>query len=292
MTKKKKTSLGWLQQHILTLLWDREMYGQEIQRNLGMRGKKVGPGQLYPALRTLEEMEALTSRNLVGIEESKEQGHSTNRKYYTVTDSGKRLLLHDLTMVFRLLEIMVAERADYVFDDIPELADIIPGAVVVDFSPPHLEYARMKLAPMTAPTGRYFITAENRDQSNMLRERIELIGLEESVTVLERQKKTIPLPDKSVDVALILFKLHEDGSEWMLKEMSRILKDVGKGVIIDTVSLKDHILEEIIPQFLPGHSRTGIDLDSLLPLLKENKLQIVFEKKERGILYLVLSKKK
>ena len=70
---------GMLSFLILWLLSKKDMYGQELAKEIGKRrGTKPNPGTIYPALRELNK------RGLIG---SKKEGRITN---YHITEKGRK----------------------------------------------------------------------------------------------------------------------------------------------------------------------------------------------------------
>ncbi len=280
MKKTKNIHLGWLQQTLLTMLYGHEMYGLQIQRTFKFFGEKVGPGQLYPALAKLEKLGAIKVRE--------EERTGANRKFYTTTDEGKMILLRNAIGYFAVMESIAMEKFASILDELPKLVNIKLGTIILDFSHAYLEKIYSKLAPLTAPIGRYFITIRDKFAMKIYKERLNNKGLQDLISIFELQENKIPLPDKSVDVCIVCFTLHEDGTDWIISEINRLLKKSGKGIIIDMVSLNGHIVEEIMTNFIPNHSRIGIDKDILFPLLKQNNLNISYQKEEKGTIIIVI----
>jgi PadR family transcriptional regulator, regulatory protein PadR len=75
---------GVMQVAVICLL-DNEQYGYEIVKNLNSAGLKVEEGTLYPILRRLEGDKLLSSRW--------ETGGPRPRKYYVITEYGKKIRL-------------------------------------------------------------------------------------------------------------------------------------------------------------------------------------------------------
>ncbi len=79
--------LSSLEQDILTLLLGRELYGLEMIEAMKTVGEKVsyplvvGAGSLYPKLKEMEEGGLIVS-----------QRRTAQRKYYSVTELGRRIL--------------------------------------------------------------------------------------------------------------------------------------------------------------------------------------------------------
>lgn len=279
MPRYQGSQLGRLQQRILSVLWDREMYGLEIQRRLRFQGIKVSASQLYPALRKLEERQAISSREEARV--------GANRIYYTLTTEGKELLIHSMVDVLRTFEYMVGEKFKYVLEDASRLAGIKPGNIVVDFSNPRFEGIRSKLAPLTAPGGRYYITSIDREHTPLLKEWVEYEQLQDFASVVEEKQGSISLPDGSVDMALIFVRLHEEENDWIIRELGRLLKPSGKAVIVDILAMKGNYREEFYKEFVPYHSRSGLDMDIFSSMLENNHLHITYRKENKGLITLI-----
>lgn len=49
-----------------------------------------------------------------------------------------------------------------------------------------------------------------------------------------------------------------------------------------------HVVEEIFSAILPNQSQLGVDKDKLFPLIEKNQFEIISQKKDNEILYLVM----
>ena len=76
--------LGFVKIHILYHAAKEPIFGVEIAEELGRHGYSISPGTLYPTLHRMEKEGYLKSN-------SKVVGGKV-RKYYEVTDEGKRVL--------------------------------------------------------------------------------------------------------------------------------------------------------------------------------------------------------
>lgn len=281
MSGPRHRVLGRLQQAILSLLWNREMYGMEIQRRLRFQGVKVSAAQLYPALKRMEERQWVISR-----EESR---IGADRVYYTISSEGKETLIHNTMNLIRFFESIIDEAVYPIYRGAAKELGIGPGTVIVDFSNPSIESLRIELATLTAPGGRYYISSRDDEQTNILKEWVEYEKLQDTITILEESGHTVAVPDRSVDVALVIFTLHEDDTEWILSEVNRILKPSGYCLIVDIEARdKEHFREVFYAQAVPGHSRSGIDMGILLPLLEEKNLKITKQHIEKGLILLTV----
>lgn len=279
MSSQRHRVLGRLQQAILSLLWNREMYGMEIQRRLRFQGMKVSAAQLYPALKRMEERQWVISRE--------ERRVGADRVYYTISSEGKETLVHNTLDLIHFFESIIDEAIYPIYRKAAKGLDIDPGTVIVDFSNPSIESLRIELSALTAPGGRYYISSRDREQMNILKEWVEYEKLHDTITIMEESGYAFAVPDKSVDVALVIFTLHEDDTEWILSEVHRILKPSGRCLIVDVEARdKEHFREVFYAQVLPDHSRSGIDMEVLLPLLEEKSLKITEQHFEKGLIML------
>jgi DNA-binding PadR family transcriptional regulator len=279
MSSQRHRSLGRLQQAILSLLWNREMYGMEIQRRLRFQGLKVSAGQLYPALKKMEERQWVISRE--------ERRIGADRVYYTISPGGKETLIHNTLDLIRFFESIIDEAVYPTYSSAARELGISPGTVIVDFSNPSIESLRIELSSLTAPGGRYYISSRNRDQTDILKEWVEYEKLQDTITIMEESGDAVAVPDKSVDVALVIFTLHEDDTGWILSEVQRILKPSGRCLIVDIEARnKEHFRETFYAEVMPDHSRSGIDMEVLLPMLGERSLKITEERYEKGLIML------
>jgi DNA-binding PadR family transcriptional regulator len=279
MSGRKHRVLGRLQQAILSLLWNRELYGMEIQRRLRFQGMNVSAAQLYPALKRMKERQWVISRE--------EHSIGADRVYYTISSEGKETLVHNITDLIRFFESIIDEEVYPIYRNAVKGLGISSGTVIVDFSNPSIESLRMELSALIAPRGRYYISSRNREQMNILKEWVEYEKLQNTITILEESWRTIAVPDKSVDIALVIFTLHEDDTEWILDETKRVLKPSGRCLIVDIEARdKEHFREVFYAQLMPGHSRSGIDMEVLLPMIEEKSLKITEERYEKGLIIL------
>ena len=103
------------------------MYGLEIQDHMKLKGFNIGPGQLYPALKRLEEEGALEVRE--------EERAGANRKFYRTTPEGRNIVIQHITHLMILFEHMLSEKLSFVPDHIAELVDLNkPGIIIADLS--------------------------------------------------------------------------------------------------------------------------------------------------------------
>ncbi|MFX0115297.1 MAG: helix-turn-helix transcriptional regulator, partial [Candidatus Hodarchaeota archaeon] len=274
--------LGWLQLSILTMLWTKEMYGLEIKEHLELKGYVVATSQLYPALATLEKYGALSSRE--------EESAGRIRKFYTVTQEGRELVLEYAQNLMSLFSDLVEDGLAFLAEEIPDLIEFVPGTIVADLSQLHIEKVISRIGKLISPTGRWIIPSTDQKSKKIWIHRMEHIGLQEIATIVDLKDDYVLLPENVADVVLLLFTLHEDESEWTIKEMSRLLKPTGKGLIIDVPPLKEpNFLLDMLVKFLPGHSNFGLNILNIDQLLHEYQLNIISREEKDGIIYLIVT---
>ena len=280
---EQEKRLGTLQMKILILLWNREMYGLEIQKHLELKGLRTKTSQLYPALDKLAQMGALEKRTVHKI--------GADRKFYWTSQYGKNLILKYISDFMEDLAEIQFEKFGEWTPFILEMISIEPGMVVVDFSIREIESLLVHLAPMVSRTGRYFLVAHKEETTELLKERIEHYQLEDYVNVLKRKKEVVELGDNSSDLVFAFVTLHEDRSDWVLKDMARILKKGGKAVIIDMEHIENHMLIDILVHFAIAHSRTGLILKDFKKEAQVLGFEIEKIEKREGLLFILLQKK-
>jgi SAM-dependent methyltransferase len=261
------------------MLWNTEMYGLEISKWLAVRGIDIRTSQLYPALNHLEKIGALKSREAVRA--------GATRRYYETTTAGREMVMHSLLNFFFLFEDMIVDSVFPVIEKSIGIAQIHQGMVVVDFSSVHYDRLVKMLTQQVAPSGRCLLVAHSEILSSIFHDRIEYYAIENSTILVRQERERVPIPDHSVDVALLVFTLHEDGTEWTVKEMARVLKPSGVGIVVDALrsseeSIVDAILEEFV-RYVPRHSRYMISSSEVKHILEENALNIRSEERVRGI---------
>jgi len=272
--------LGSLQQAILLLLWSDEYYGLEIQRRLRFQGKNVGPGQLYPALRRLEDQGYISSREAARV--------GANRVYYSITDMGKN------TVVDTLMEVMYNFRyisLDFMrpyLEEAAEKADIQPGETVLDLSSPLMEKLRMKIIERNQPDGRYLLVNTVPDFAGLLSEWITSEELD-SVTLIDREDVE-QLQEGSIDTVLAFYNIFELNLEWVIGQSLRLLRGGGKLVICDIEAREENtIRDDLYRIYMPGHSKSGIH-ETLDEELEERGMKTLVYEKKRGLITAIFRK--
>jgi DNA-binding PadR family transcriptional regulator len=272
--------LGRLQQVILALLWDEEMYGLEIQRGVSAYGYRATSGQLYPALQRLEENDCVQASERVGV--------GASRKYYRITEKGRKSLIENVLDQVKILEILATKRLSKVLIE-SGLLDVGEGDVVVEFSDLRFTDIESVISDRVGARGRHIIITENQRDSKLLRKWIAVEGISDRVKIVQAEGRSIEVDDGSADLVLILFRMHLDGSSWILSEARRIISEGGRALIFDLLDRGDDFRSELYGSVLPDHSGMGVKIDELRKQIELNDLEVSEEFTERGLIFMVLN---
>jgi DNA-binding PadR family transcriptional regulator len=264
--EKELKHLNWLQQRILELLWEqKDLYGQEIVEIMSYKHneeEKIRSGQLYPALRKLEK------GGFVKSEEKKIE--NIKHVIYKITEKGDLEIQKQFSIFFHLMEVAIGKDLGSILDEMNDIIDF-SDKFCVDLSNRFLDPVTLKLAEFVKPDGRYIVREDcyfDAELSELLKKRIVTFNHQHVISIKNRNELT----KNNVDVAIVVFTLHESNSEWILPKMKEILRPDGYGIIIDLISLEGHIIEKIVSNYLSNHGSIGINIDET----KEKLIQLGF----------------
>lgn len=280
MSLSVEQRLGRLQQVILALLWGEDMYGLEIQRGVMVYGYEVTSGQLYPALRRLEENRLISSHIRAKV--------GASRKYYRITETGKQCLIENVLDQVKIIEILAAKRLSGIILE-SGLLGVEEGDTIVEFSDLRFGEVTLALSRRLGSHGRYVIVAEDDREAKLL-EKWAAAEEIEGVRVAQARGKSVDIGGGSVDMALILFKLHLDDSAWILSEAKRIIGYEGRIVVFDVLDSGGDFRSDLYGNVLPKHSKMGVKRDELYEAVAENGLTVKSEMIQKGLLFIVLKK--
>ena len=254
----------------------------EIQRRLKFQGKNVGPGQLYPALRRLEDRDYITSREAQRV--------GANRVYYAITEKGKSTVIASLMEVLYVMRYISIDSLNPYLAEAVERADIKQGSSILDLSSPVMEKLRMKTTELHKPGGRYLLVNTTPVFAELLTEWVSSEN-REGVEVLD-QDEVEGLSDEIVDVVLALFNVTEINLNWTVDQALRLLRVGGMLVVCDIAAREeDTIRDDLYKEYMPLHGKSGIarNLDELLS--ERGMKTLVFEQK-RGMITGIFQKEK
>ena len=275
--------LGRLQQVILSLLWEEEMYGLEIQRDVCVYGYKVTSGQLYPALKRLEDNQCITSFEATRV--------GANRKYYSITEKGKVYLMENVLDQIKIIEILAAKKLSKALLE-SECLTIEEGDTVVGFSDMWFKDVTHHISNSVGSNGSYIIATGDERESSLLSEWINHEGLEDRIKALKTEPNSVQIRPQSVDLVLVLFRMHLEGSSWILSEANKILRDDGRVLIYDLLDIEQDFRSVLYGEILPRHSRMGVKMDEIYGVIERNQFEIIDEATRRGLLLMTLGKKR
>lgn len=266
--------LGSLQQAILLLLWTNEYYGLEIQRRLRYQGRNVGPGQLYPALRKLEERGYITSREVARV--------GADRVYYAINEEGKQVVVDNLLEILYIMRYLSIDFLNPYLEEAVEKASIEPGSTILDLSSPVMEKIRMKTTQLHVPGGNYLLVNTSPVFIDMMTEWVRSEDLE-GVKVIDKEKVD-SLEDESVDIVLALFNITEFNMEWTTDQAIRLLRPGGKLVVCDIAAREvDTVRDDLYRLYLPMHGKSGIERN-FDETLAERGMSVISYELERGLI--------
>ncbi|MCE7734907.1 MAG: methyltransferase domain-containing protein [Candidatus Heimdallarchaeota archaeon] len=293
--------LGFLQLSLIMHLRQKEMYGVEIREHLALDGYVVDDNQIYPALK------GLLNSGFIEISD-----HKGKKKHYQTTEEGRKVVAEYLFQFYGLFNERIQEKLLFVRDEILEYLTVRSGMIFADFS---VRFSEIQLKPIITignelgPIGRMIIHNLHPKFYEITQKRIKMMRGQEYLSVINpeikneesetnKSKVKSPLPDDSVDFALSIFTLHLSGMDWIIPEISRILKPGGKAVIASSFDETEvdvryafvSVYFDMIEELYPFVNKLGVSKGIVEDQLKENGLQIVKQKEGNGAYYFLISK--
>ncbi len=114
-----------------------------------------------------------------------------------------------------------------------------PGAVLADIGAGTGFFA-IPAAKRVGPTGRVYALDVEPAMLEDLRAKARGAGLE-NLQILRSQEDRLPLPQSSVDLALLACVLHELDGPGTLRECARVLKPTGRLAVVDWKKIEQEI---------------------------------------------------
>lgn len=281
MSLSVEQRLGRLQQVILALLWGEDMYGLEIQRSVTLYGYEVTSGQLYPALKRLEENHHISSYIRAGV--------GANKKYYRITETGKQCLIENVLDQVKIIEILAVKRLSGIILE-SGLLEVEEGDTVVEFSDLRFKDIALALSRRLGSRGGYVIVTEDEREAKLLGRWVAAEEID-GVRIAQARGKSVEIGNDSVDLALILFKMHLDDSAWILSEAKRIIGEKGKIAVFDILDSGGDFRSDLYGGVLPRHSKMGVKKDEIYGAITENELVIKKEVIQKGLILMILGKR-
>lgn len=280
-------NFNWTQLTILSLLWNKAMYGLEIKNNLESRQISVNSSQLYPLLKKFSNLGLLTSHK-------EDRADTADRIFYKTSPKGQKVLFNYFRDILGLFFEGYSNLVGFIGDEIHKLVDLnVPGIIIADLSYDIIESVLVKIVPNQDITAQYFIVCESEEKKNIVDYRVKYNKLDEIVKTYTFNQKRSILPDASVDVVLLLFTLHELETDYILSEAKRILKPNGSIVLADNLikSVNENFLFDAILQVFPSRFTEDDYFTHLYKLLEENHLRITKQHEISSFKLLIVNKK-
>lgn len=271
-----KFPLGKIQKSILILLWDSERYGLEILTKLKFSGINITTSQLYPALSKLETNKLLKSRT--------EIRKGANRKYYTITELGKKTVNEFVENTFSIVAELIVNRTDDYYSLFKDLIQIKEGNSLLNLNEKTSDDLIIDLSQLVGSKGIHYCVNFILDQ-DVFDDRLGSLELN-NVRSISYKNNCLSLKDKTCDVIIALFFFHASSYYSIFSELKRVLKEDGLLYIIDIDEIKNNILLDLITSLINDHPVFGIDLGKLKGLLNNMHMEIVKEKSRKGLIFL------
>jgi hypothetical protein len=233
-------------------------------------------------LKRLEDKQCITSFEVTRV--------GVNRKYYSITGKGKVYLVENVLDQIKIIEILAAKKLSRALIESGHLT-IMEGDTVVGFSDMWFRDVTYHISNSVGSQGSYIIAVRDGRRSSLLSEWINHEGLEDRVKVLRIEPNSVQIKPQSVDLVLVLFRMHLEGSSWILSEANKMLKDDGRVFICDLLDIEQDFRSVLYGDILPRHSRMGVKLDEIYGVIERNQFEIIDEATQKGLLYMTLGKK-
>jgi SAM-dependent methyltransferase len=189
----------------------------------------------------------------------------------------------DLINLFRDV---IGEKLAFLALDVHRMLNLHQAAIVMDFSKDHFEDFYKILVPPLSPLGRYFITCNEYETPDMLRERVNYLGFQDVMKVLAAWSSgRLQIPDGSVDAVICFFSMRGRTGEWIADESRRILKHGGRFAIMDWILAKNDPRRGFIADLFPD--KGGIDPDDCTTFLESKGFTLEHRTEDNGILKVI-----
>ncbi|NVM02904.1 MAG: PadR family transcriptional regulator [Candidatus Helarchaeota archaeon] len=227
-TEVKRYRIGWFQLQLLLQLAFRPKYGYEIINEMKINDIKISTGQVYPALKKLENSEYLKSFS--------KKGKAARRKYYEITKRGLEAVRRTIRpMIFNLLPAIYTLLAD-IKNTIFDIAEIKEGDKVLIFSDP-IKQPLLDLARIVGYDGEVYITVNTPASFQTVNDFALFYNLEKVIKpVILNEKFKIQLKSNLVDhgVFMLFQRKKRQEAQEILNEIKRCTKKNSAVYILST----------------------------------------------------------
>ncbi|MHA1145661.1 MAG: PadR family transcriptional regulator [Candidatus Helarchaeota archaeon] len=278
---RKDERIGWFQLQLLLQLAFRPKYGYEIINEMKVNDIKISTGQVYPALKKLENSKFLRSFS--------KKGKAARRKYYEITEKGifaikktiKPMLWNLIPAVYTLL----ADIKKTIFAD--NTYKIGEGETTLFYSDP-IKQPLLDLARVVGDTGKVYITVKTPASLQTINDFAVFFNFDKVIQPVIVNKGKIQLESNKVNSGIIMMMLRitDIPVDTVISEVMRCVKKNGQIFIIST---EPNIFSETFLNFFDFHY--GYKANELEDICKRNGLKIDKVDEVRRILLLKCTNK-
>ena len=218
--------IGWFQLQLLLQLAFRPKYGYEIINEMKVNDIKISTGQVYPALKKLENSKYLNSFS--------KKGRAARRKYYEITEQGVKAIRRTIRpMLYNLLPAMYTLLADIrntLFDNYK----INRGDTILFYSDP-IKQPLIDLARLVGDTGKVLITVRTAASLQTILDFATFFNFEKVIQpIIQNKDKTLQCEKGIADQAVLMLFQQEKDLEALLKHTIEAIKPNGTVILLST----------------------------------------------------------
>ncbi|MFX1452297.1 MAG: PadR family transcriptional regulator, partial [Promethearchaeota archaeon] len=262
-SEEKRDRIGWFQLQLLLQLAFRPKYGYEIINEMKINDIKISTGQVYPALKKLENSEYLKSFS--------KKGKAARRKYYEITSKGLEAVRNTIRpMIFNLLPAIYTLLAD-IKKTIFDIAEVQEGDKVLLYSDP-IKQPLLDLARIVGYDGEVFITVNTPASFQTVNDFALFYNLEKVIKpVILNDKFKIQLESNLVDHGVFMCFQRKTRAEVqeILNEIKRCTK---KNSAVYILSTEPGLLSETFLNFFDFSY--GYEQEEIMDFCKVSGLKI------------------
>ncbi|MHA1784007.1 MAG: PadR family transcriptional regulator [Candidatus Helarchaeota archaeon] len=218
--------IGWFQLQLLLQLAFRPKYGYEIINEMKVNDIKISTGQVYPALKKLENSGYLNSFS--------KKGRAARRKYYEITEKGVKAIKRTIRpMLYNLLPAMYTLLADIrttLFDHYK----INKGDTILFYSDP-IKQPLIDLARLVGDEGKVLITVRTAASLQTILDFATFFNFEDVIQpVIITKERKIKCEKEIAEQAVLMLFQKEKSLDLLLNEIVRVIKPRGTLVLLST----------------------------------------------------------
>ncbi len=218
--------IGWFQLQLLLQLAFRPKYGYEIINEMKVNDIKISTGQVYPALKKLENSGYLNSFS--------KKGRAARRKYYEITEQGVEAIRRTIRpMLYNLLPAMYTLLAD-IRNTLFDHYKINRGDTILFYSDP-IKQPLIDLARLVGDTGKVLITVKNAASLQTILDFATFFNFDKVIQpIIQNKDKTLQCEKGIADQAVLMLFQQEPNIDILLNKTLEIVKPNGTLILLST----------------------------------------------------------